>query len=272
MTQIPGSPYTSSAYDGCVSHTRLRPATHSFTYKVFALLLDVDEIDQLHKSLGFFSRNRFNLLGFYDRDHGARNGLSVAAHIRELLGEAGFGLAGMRIELLCYPRILGFVFNPLSVYFCHDAHDLTVIIYEVSNTVGERKSYIIPVEAGGGDVVLQTCNKEMYVSPFTSPNGRYDFRIRPPSERVVVGVDFSDADGLTLKTSFSARKLALTRRTIARLLARHPLMIVKIIGGIHLEAFRLWLKGVPIVARHTSPRFSYSVAPSVNRDTRHANE
>ena len=173
--------------------------------------------------------------------------------------------------MLCYPRILGFVFNPLSVYFCRDAAGhLAVIIYEVSNTFGERKSYIIPVSAdpdgGVGNLVSQTCGKEMYVSPFTSPNGHYDFRVLPPFDRVLVCVDFSDADGLTLKTSFGGEKLQLTRQNIARLVARHPLMIVKVIGGIHLEALRLWLKGVPLVARHTSPRFSYSVAPSVNRD------
>ncbi len=267
MSGVSPSPYSSAAYEGRVVHTRLRPVRHTFSYQVFSLLLDVDAIDRLHGSLRFFSRNRFNLLGFFDRDHGAGDGIAVGSHVRSLLLDAGFGSAGARIELLCYPRILGFVFNPLSVYFCHDAHgQLAVVIYEVSNTFGERKSYIIPVSGGVSDVVQQTCSKEMYVSPFTSRNGRYGFRILPPSERVLIGVDFTGAEGLTLKTSFDGRRLSLTDKNIARLAARHPLMIAKVIGGIHFEALRLWLKGVPLVARHTSPRFSYSVAPSVEKD------
>lgn len=262
------SAQSSCLYIGRVVHQRVKPRRHRLDYRVFSMCLDVDEIDQLARELPIFSRNRFNWASFHDRDHGAGDGTPVARHARELLAEAGLARFGARIRLLCYPRILGYVFNPLSVYFCEDEHGLLGgVVYEVNNTFAERKSYVIPVERSPDEaIVRQTCAKELYVSPFTHAHGRYSFNIRPPSttdDEVLVGIVLHDTTGAVLNARFAGRRQPLASSTLARALLRHPLMTLKVVGGIHLEAARLWAKGVPLVPRHVSPAYSYTVVAPV---------
>lgn len=255
------STWSSCAYAGRVVHRRITPKRHQFAYRVFALCLDVDEIDGLDDVLRWFSRNRTNLVSFWDRDHGASDGATVGDHAREVLSSAGLGHAAARIELLCYPRMLGYAFNPLSVYFCHDsAGNLGAIIYEVSNTFRERKSYVIPVRSSDqAGMVVQECAKEMYVSPFTAREARYGFRVTGPGERVHVGIDLHEEDAVVLMTSFSGVRRPLDDASLLRLVARHPLMTFKVVAAIHFEAARLWLKGVPLAERHTSAPYSFTV-------------
>ena len=255
----------SRAYVGTVVHKRVAPRRHAFSYRVFALCLDVDEIDGLAQGLRLFSRGGWNLLSFHDADHAAGAGESVGAHARALLRSCGLERCGARIELICYPRMLGFVFNPLSVYFGYDAEGrLGVIVYEVTNTVGERKSYVIPAtEARQHCVVVQQCDKELYVSPFTAAAGSYRFHIVPPGDHIVIGVAFREQEQPVLKTHFHGHRLPLSDRAIAGLLLRYPLMTLKVIAGIHLQALRLWFKGVPVKPHHASPRYSFTaVKPS----------
>ena len=264
------SGFTSCAYTGSVVHKRLRPREHAFTYRVFTLCLDLDELDCLDARLRLFSRNRWNLMSFRDADFGDGRGC-LAAQIRGVLEAGGLGACGHRITLVCYPRLLGFVFNPLSVYFCHDAEDrLGVIVYEVSNTFGERKRYIIPVGASVEGGVAQACAKEMYVSPFTSPEARYSFHVHPPGAGLVIGVDIADTSGPVLKTHFRGARRDLSDRDIAVLLLRYPLMTLKVVAGIHFEALRLWWKGVPRVVRHVSPRYSETIVTEPMRVLPHA--
>lgn len=258
----------SCLYVGRVVHQRVRPKRHRLSYRVFSLCLDVDEIDRLAQTVPTFSRNRFNLLSFHDADHGAGDGTPVGTHARRLLTVAGLGHAGSRIRLLCYPRILGYVFNPLSVYFCDDAEGrLAAVIYEVNNTFRERKSYVIPVATDAPPILRQTCAKELYVSPFTPSQGRYTFNIRPPADEVLVGIVFGDAGGAVLNARFSGRRHPLTRVSLLAVLFRFPLMTLKVIGGIHIEAARLWAKGVPLVPRHVSPAYSFTVVGRVPAET-----
>ena len=267
------SSFASAIYAGRVVHKRLSPKRHAFTYRVFALALDVDEIPELAGRLRLLGYNTRAMVGLHDSDHGRGDGQPVAKHIRATLRDADLEQAGHRVVLVCYPRLLGFVFNPLSVYFCYDdAAALSAIVYEVSNTFGERISYVIPVDDTGGarGVVRQACDKRMYVSPFTSRIGQYGFHLIPPEDDVVIGVSLRDESGPVLKTHFRGHRLPLTDRMLARMIARHPLMTVKVISGIHLEAARLWLKGVPLVGRHTSPAYSVAVTRPAQRGTAHA--
>lgn len=257
----------SNIYAGHVVHKRLRPRRHGFRYRVFCLCLDLDEIDALDARLRFFSRNRRNVLSFYDRDFGKGDGVPLAAFARALLNGAGLAHAAHRIKLLCYPRLFGFVFNPLSTYFCYDdAGRLRALIYEVSNTFGERRSYIIAVSEIGARIVSQACVKEMYVSPFTAIDGSYTFHIAKPEDEVVVGVALRSAEGPSLKTHFRGKRRPLSDASIIAHVARHPLMTLKVVAAIHFEALRLWLKRVPTFAHTRSPAFVVSVIKSSSRD------
>jgi len=265
------SAFRSSIYAGHVVHKRLEPKRHGFSYRVFALSLDVDEIDRLDHELRLFSRGRRNALSFWDADLGDAGGEPVGVKARRLLAAAGLSAYGARIELVCYPRILGYVFNPLSVYFCRDDRDnLGAVVYEVTNTFGERKSYLVRVGAAGGDTVAQSCAKELYVSPFTAAEGSYSFHVVPPADRVVLGVALRSSGRPVLKTHFRGRRIPLSDGAIVGMLARHPLMTFKVVAAIHYEAFKLWIKGVPLVARHGSPAYSFTIVTTEAREAGHA--
>lgn len=247
---------TSRIYAGTVAHRRLRPKPHRLRYRVFSLLLDLDEIAALDRGLRLFSHNRFNLFGFHDRDHALGDGAPPRRHVERHLAAAGIDLDGGRIRLLCYPRVLGYVFNPLSVYFCHHRKgDLRAILYEVTNTFGERHGYLIPVDGSQGSVIRQRCAKALYVSPFMAMAQTYDFRILPPNDDgVTVAIRQEDADGPILDAAFVGEPAQpLTDRTLLRLFVGQPLMTLKVVAGIHWEALRLWRKGVPLVERPAPP-------------------
>jgi hypothetical protein len=249
-------------YVGTVVHMRLRPRPHKLAYRVFSLLLDVDRIDEAMTGCRWLSRNRFNLLSYYDADHGEGGDTPIATQARALFSAAGFALDGCRIELLAYPRVLGYVFNPISVYYLIDPSEhLRAVAYEVNNTFREREVYVVAAGPPAGNVYAQGCSKRMYVSPFTSRVGRYGFRVTAPSEELLVGVQLHDPDGALLRTHFRATARPLGDRALLQAIATHPLMTLKVIAGIHIEALRLWLKGVPVVQRHVSPRYTITVVP-----------
>jgi DUF1365 family protein len=245
----------SALYVGHVMHRRLRPCVHRLRYRIFSLLLDLDEIDTLAVRLTLFSRNRFNLFAFHDRDYAGGAAEPLRVQVERHLIAAGLAPDGGAIHLLTMPRILGFAFNPLSVYFCFGVDGaLRAILYEVHNTFGERHIYLLPVE-GEGRAIRQGCAKVFHVSPFMPMNMSYVFRVTPPAETLSIAITGSDADGAIITAIHSARRRSLTDGTLLHAFFTHPLLTWKVVGGILWEAAKLWLIGVPVHGRPApSPR------------------
>jgi DUF1365 family protein len=258
---FPPPPDAVSLYDGKVMHARLKPKPHRFVYRVFSLLIDLDRLERAGRISRLFSVGRFNLVAFHERDHGPGDGSSLSAHARELSARAGVDLAGGRVLLLCYPRILGYAFNPLATYWCYGTNgDLRAVIYEVTNTFKERHAYVAPVREGELTAagLRQTRDKLMYVSPFLDMAMSYAFRLRPPGDGVRLRILQHDIDGPILSATFAGERRALTSASLAGLCARMPLMTLKVIAAIHWEAARLWAKGMALAEHPPAPSASAS--------------
>ena len=251
----------SAIYEGEVVHKRLRPFPHALRYRVFSLLIDCADLEQLDSRLRLFSHNRFNLVSLHEADHG--NGGPLHDHLDDLAAQSGAGKRINRFMLLCYPRILGCAFNPLSVYFGLDGDDRVVLVaYEVNNTFGQRKTYVLPVDNDPQGVVSQSCRKRLYVSPFNDVSGHYAFHVTPPAESLTVGVALSTSDGPLLKAHFRGHRKELTDSALISALLRNGWLTLKVIAGIHLEAAKLWWKGLRTVPRPPAPTEAVTFIPS----------
>lgn len=247
-------------YFGDVMHARLRAMKrsaggHRFSYRVMSLLVDLDRLDDADKLTRLFGVNRAALYSFHERDHGDRDGSSLRKYVDKRMAEHGVDLTGGRVQLLCYPRLLGYTFNPLSVYFCNRKDgSLAALIYEVRNTFGEIHSYVLPVQAHeiSDAGVRQEQNKLFYVSPFIEMAMRYFFRVSPPSQKVKVRILETDAGGPLLSATFSGKRTPLTTRALLGAFAALPCVTLKIMAAIHWEALRLWIKGAKLVERPTT--------------------
>lgn len=241
----------SCLYTGTVVHVRLRPKRHRLRYGVFNLLLDLDELTALDRRLKLFAYNRRGAVSFRDSDHGPADGSPLRPWVEARMREIGVDPDGGRIRLLCYPRILGYVFNPISVFYCYRRDDtLAATLYEVCNTFRERFTYAIPAETGDRPVIRQTCSKQMFVSPFIGMEAEYHFRVTAPSDRLSLVIRLVDSEGLLLAAAFAGTRDPLNDRALAGVLARFPFLTLKVIAGIHWEALRMWLKGFPVF-RHS---------------------
>jgi DUF1365 family protein len=227
-------------------HRRLRPKIHQLNYRVFWLLLDLAEIDDLDRRLRLFSRNRFNLLSFHDADYGDGSG-ALRPQVEVWMAQAGIDLDGGPIRLLTMPRVLGYVFNPLSLYYCHFPDGrLAAMVYEVTNTFGIRHAYVIPVpvEDQTAGLIRQGAAKALYVSPFMGMEMDYQFRGHTPGERLDMTIDGLDKDGVLITAAIAAERQPLEDRRIVAATSAIPLMTFKVIWAIHWEALKLLLKGV----------------------------
>ena len=239
---------TSSIYNGTVIHKRFKPKIHFFKYKVFSLLIDLSELDILDKRINFFSYNKFNLISFFDKDHGERDGSSLTKWVKKNLKDNEIDTEHIRIKLLCYPRILGYVFNPLSIFYVYNNDEkLISILYEVKNTFGEQHTYIFKVE---NDNLLQhNCVKRFHVSPFIEMDCNYFFRILKPAEKISVIIDQYQSNEKILYASQDGKRTELTSSELIKSYLKHPLMTFKIISAIHFEAFKLWAKGIRFIKK-----------------------
>ena len=241
---------------GVVRHTRLRPVLNRFSYPTYFLMLPMRRLRiQAHPPL---HRNGFGLVGFHDRDHGDGRADSLA-WIDELLLREGIADAAGKVWLHCYPRVLGYVFKPVSFWYCHRADaTLAAIVVEVNNTFGERHCYVLggPQLAYGRDL---EANKSFHVSPFCQVEGRYRFRFMRTAPqgagegRTVVRIDHDDNAGALLQTSVSGVLEALTVASARRAFFGMPLMTFGVIARIHWQAVRLFFKRVPFVAKPAPP-------------------
>ena len=239
---------TSSIYNGTVIHKRFKPKIHFFKYKVFSLLLDLSDLNRLDKDISFFSYNTFNLISFFDKDHGERDGSSLFEWVKKNLVENNINSENIKIKLLCYPRIFGYVFNPLSVFFVYDNQEnLISILYEVKNTFGEQHTYIFKVE--NNNLLQHNCSKKFHVSPFIEMNCNYFFKILKPAEKISVIIDQYQLNEKILFASQDGRRVDFNSKELLKSYIKHPLMTFKIISAIHFEAFKLWAKGIRFVKK-----------------------
>lgn len=258
----------SAIYTGRVFHRRFRPTSHRLEYRVYSLLLDLDELDQLDTNSRWFSVDRFNLMSFRRRDHGPGDGSDLRTWAWEMLADAGVEATPGRIQLLAYPRILGYGFDPLTVWYCHDQSDRLVgVIHEVRNTFGERHMYVAPAGVEQSPIT-HSAPKMFHVSPFFDVRGRYDFTLMPPGRTVSTVIDYSDDGGPLLTASFSGTRSEFSDRNLLTRFWSHPLVSLKVIGGIHWEALKLARKRVGFRRKPeppTNPVTNVQVSETVSR-------
>ena len=250
---------SSCIYSGLTTHKRYKPKKHFFSYKTFSLLIDLTEIEDLDKKIKFFSYNKFNILSFYNIDHGKRDGSSLNRWAKKLLSRAKINITGGKIKLLCFPRFFGYVFNPLSVFYCYDKNSkLKAVLYEVKNTFNEQHTYIFRNNLSS-NIMMHKCKKKFYVSPFISMKTFYNFRLSKPKNTISILIKQSDVSGLLLIAHQAGKRIKLNSYNLFIQFLKHPLMSFKIIAAIHFEAFRLWTKGIKLVKRNTKIKNNLSL-------------
>ena len=240
----------SCIYIGNVVHKRFKPKKHFFKYSVFSIFLDLDEINEIEKEISFFSYNKFNILSFFDKDHGNRDGSSIKDWIIQVLQKKNISTKNIKIKILCYPRIFGYVFNPLSIFFIYDTDSNPIaILYEVKNTFGEQHTYVFKINIKDQHI-SNNCKKKFYVSPFMDLESKYFFKVLIPNERLSVIIDQRDKEGKLLFASQDGERVKISSKNLLISYLKHPLMTLKIISAIHYEALKLWIKGVKLVKKN----------------------
>jgi len=239
----------SAIYNGKVIHKRFKPKVHYFKYKVFSLLIDLSELEILDKKVNFFSYNKFNLISFYEKDHGDRDGSSLTLWVKKNLEKYNIQAKDIKIKILCYPRIFGFVFNPLSVFYIYNLQDqLISILYEVKNTFGEQHTYLFKVTKDA-NLIQNNCSKKFHVSPFIEMNCNYFFRLLKPGNKISVIIDQYDNEDQILYASQDGTRSDFNTQHLIKSYLKHPIMTFKIILAIHFEAFKLWTKGIKFIKK-----------------------
>lgn len=249
-----GGAFTPVVCFGAVMHERTRPAHNRFTYPLATLRVPLSQLDTLRVPL--LGVNRAHVFGLHNRDHGARDGSPLLPWIRDLLAGQGVHEADGEVVLQTMPRMFGYLFNPVSFWFCHDRSGrLRAVLAEVSNTFGERHNYLVahpdrrPITAGDE---LRAC-KIFHVSPFFPVRGEYRFRFARQGGVVNTAIDYWEGDHCQLATRLSGREEPLAGAVLLRWLARLPLMTFGVMFRIHWQALRLALKRVPFFRKPLPP-------------------
>ena len=231
----------SCIYNGAVKHQRFKPIKHSLNYKTFSLLIDLDEIESLAKNISIFSLNKFNIFSFYYLDHGARDGSSLKDWVQKNIKKFNISNNITKIKLLCYPRMFGYVFNPLSIFYCYENNNLRAIFYEVKNTFNEQHTYIFKIK--DNEKIEQKCKKKFYVSPFLDMETYYNFKLLNPKDKLSIFIKQTDRKETILTATQTGDKKEFSFKQLLINFFKYPLMTIKIMSSIHYEAFFLWKKG-----------------------------
>lgn len=251
----------SAIYDCTVMHQRLSPKRHGFSYRVFYLWLDLDELPEWDRALGLLSRNRFNLFSFFDTDHMGGEVPDLKQGVLERMKAGGVDVSEVAsVRMLAFPRVLGYIFNPVTFYFAYTADDRAVAaVAQVTNTFHEQKLYVVGGAVSEKGFRLVT-PKHFYVSPFSELDMRFDFQLGVPGRELRIGVDDLDATGAKVLVSL----LTGVRRELsdAHLMAcavTYPLLTLKVIFLIHWHALRLWMKKLPVHRKAANPHLQTDV-------------
>lgn len=240
-------------YHGKVMHARLSPKQHRFQYRVYSLLIDIDRLEEASKLSSIFSINRFNLTSFYPSDHMDKNSTgTLRKYVEDCLNVENINWMPSKILLACYPRMLGRVFNPLSIFYIYrDDNKIGAMIYEVRNTFGEKHLYVLEIkrEDVGNEHIRQQADKSFYVSPFMQMDMRYFFIMSEPYQKMSWRIIEKQKGVPILSATYLGTQTPLTSANLAKFFLQIPLLTWKIVGGIHFEALRLWLKGLKYVPR-----------------------
>ncbi|MBY0449631.1 MAG: DUF1365 domain-containing protein [Cyanobacteria bacterium] len=238
----------SSLYECQVMHHRLSPKKHRFVYNVFFFAIDLDELETLSKQLFWFNTKQAGFYRFLESDHLQLSEEPLKERVRSYLTEQGIQLGNGRVILLTNLRTLGYVFNPVSFYFCTDeAKQPLAAIAEVSNTFYEMKPFYIPLDKTHNGTFKAIYPKYFYVSPFSDLDLKFDFRLTMPDESLKIIInDVTDEAGEQpiLLSSIVGKRLPLTDANILKLTFKYPLLTLKIIALIHWHAGLLFLKGL----------------------------
>lgn len=258
-------PTKSCLYQGEVWHQRVRPKKHSFRYPIFYLMLDLDDLDAAQNKPWCLSFEKFNIFTVYQKDFGGLESGQLKEYLLELLRRAGCLSQPQKIYMLTMPRIFGYAFNPLTVFYCYCENDeLSAVIYEVHNTFGERHSYVYPVDraavAEGGEIPTFQTDKTFHVSPFFDVTGKYRFHQTLPDEKISLTIHYEGEDeALNFTACLTGRRMALTTANMFDLFMRIPFVTLKVITAIHYEALRLWMKRLRYFRKPAPPRKRYSL-------------
>ncbi len=249
---LQGIMQNSTLYTGYVYHKRHQPFEHDFRYKVYSFFIDLDDLTT-QKRWRFLSYNAFNLFSISDKKNGQRDGTPIKTWIKNCAQERGLDLSDGKIFMLTFPRILGWSFSPLTLYFCYDnSRNLCAILYQVKNTFGQQHCYFIPVretDLKAGGWIEQSCDKVFYVSPFIQMDCLYRFRLQQPSHTLNIAIHQFQPDGKILTATWDGQAAPLKDTTMLKAFFSIPLQIVKITFGIHWQALKLWIKGAKYIKR-----------------------
>ncbi|MEO8205105.1 MAG: DUF1365 domain-containing protein [Chthoniobacterales bacterium] len=239
-------------YECKVLHRRLSPRPHEFLYRIFFFYLDLDELAVAKNKLRIFGVNQPNIYSFQDSDHLPLGASTAKENVLRYLQEQGCQESVTRVCLLTLPRLFGYVFNPISIYFCFDAEGSCVAsVAEVSNTFREMKPYFVPRTAPDSFHSRQT--KYFYVSPFSELDLAFDFRFQTPDERLQIYIDDYKGDEKVLLTSLTGQRTELSFSHLLAYTLKYPLITLRVIFLIHFQAFILWLKRLPHYRKEANP-------------------